>query len=264
MPYSNCDLIKLPLKLEIGWVIKSLNTLRPRQNGRHFADDTFNRIFVNENVRITIKFSLKFVPKAPINNIPALVQMMTWRRPGDKPLSEPMMVSLTTHICVTRPQWVKSCLVSLLIHVLGKPVQWKKPQTNYIISISLESLIARFMSPTWGPSGADRTQVGPMLAPWTLLSGIIMVPIRRWPNLDALRLTLMTLNKLLRNLNEILRDNFQAHFNNQLKDDWAIINHAQWSCGGYIDLTRPSVCWSISYAVSALWLNFCKIWLISS
>ena len=33
--------------------------------------------------------------------------------------------------------------------------------------------IARFMGPTWGPSGADRTQVGPMLAPWTLLSGSI-------------------------------------------------------------------------------------------
>ena len=34
------------------------------------------------------------------------------------------------------------------------------------------SLIARFMGLTWGPSGADRTQVGPMLAPWTLLSGV--------------------------------------------------------------------------------------------
>ena len=42
-----------------------------------------------------------------INNIPALVQIMAWRRPGDKPLSEPMVVSLLTHICVTRPQWVK-------------------------------------------------------------------------------------------------------------------------------------------------------------
>ena len=49
---------------------------------------------------------LKFVPKGPINNIPALVQIMAWRRPGDKPLSEPMMVRLPTHICVTRPQWV--------------------------------------------------------------------------------------------------------------------------------------------------------------
>ena len=45
-------------------------------------------------------------PKGPINNIPALVHMMAWRRPGDKLLSEPMSVSLLTHICVTRPQWV--------------------------------------------------------------------------------------------------------------------------------------------------------------
>ena len=80
-----------------------INTLRPRQNGRHF-DDTFKRIFLNENVRIAIKISLKFVPKGPINSIPALVQMMAWRRPGDKPLSEPMMVRLPTHICVTRLQ----------------------------------------------------------------------------------------------------------------------------------------------------------------
>ena len=50
--------------------------------------------------------SLKFVPKGRINNIPALVQIMAWRRPGNKPLSEPMMVSLLTHICVTMPQWV--------------------------------------------------------------------------------------------------------------------------------------------------------------
>ena len=84
------------------------NTLRPRQNGRRFADDTFKRIFLNENVRISIKISLKFVPKGPINNYPALVQIMAWRRSGDKPLSEPMMVSLLTHICVTRPQWVKA------------------------------------------------------------------------------------------------------------------------------------------------------------
>ena len=81
----------------------SLNTLRLRRNGRHFADDTFKRIFLNENVWVSIKISLKFVSKGPINNIPALVRIMAWRRSGDKPLSEPMMVSLPTHICVTRP-----------------------------------------------------------------------------------------------------------------------------------------------------------------
>ena len=68
------------------------------------ADDTFKHIFLNENARISIKISLKFVSKGPINNIPALVQIMAWHRPGDKPLSEPMLVSLPTHICVIRPQ----------------------------------------------------------------------------------------------------------------------------------------------------------------
>ena len=49
---------------------------------------------------------MRFVPTFRINNIPALVQIMAWRRPGDKPVSEPMMFSVLTYICVTRPQWV--------------------------------------------------------------------------------------------------------------------------------------------------------------
>ena len=77
-------------------------------NGRHFPDDIFKCIFLNENVWISYKISLKFDPKVRINNIQALVQIMAWRRPGDKPLSEPMMIRLLTHICVTRPQWVNS------------------------------------------------------------------------------------------------------------------------------------------------------------
>ena len=72
--------------------VDGVNTLRPRQDGRRFRDDTFERIFLNENVIILIKISLKFVPIGPINNIPVLVQIMAWRRPGDKPLSAPMMV----------------------------------------------------------------------------------------------------------------------------------------------------------------------------
>ena len=82
-------------------------TLRPRQNGRHFADDIFKCIFLNENVWIAINISLKILPKGSINNTLALAQMMAWRRPGDKPLSETMVVRLRTHIGVTRPRWVK-------------------------------------------------------------------------------------------------------------------------------------------------------------
>ena len=83
------------------------NTLKPRQNERHFPDDVFKCIFLNENVWISIKISLKFVP------IPALVQIRAWRRPGDKQLSEPMMLSLLTHIYVTWPEWVKPLLKSI-------------------------------------------------------------------------------------------------------------------------------------------------------
>ena len=81
----------------------SFNSLRPRQN-RHFEDDILTCIFLNENVWIPIKISMKFVPQGPIK---IMVQIMVWRRPGDKPLSGPMMVRLPTHTCVTRPQWVK-------------------------------------------------------------------------------------------------------------------------------------------------------------
>ena len=88
-------------------LLSHLNKLRPRQNGCHFPDNIFKRIFLNQNVRLPINISLKFVPKGPINNIPALVQIMAGRRPGDKPLSETVLVSLLTHMCVTQPQWVK-------------------------------------------------------------------------------------------------------------------------------------------------------------
>ena len=108
---SNIGLIlvmEIPVARNLVFILRrTLNTLRLRQNGRHFPDAIFKCIFLNENIWILIEISLKFVPKGQINNIPALVQIMAWRRPGDKPLPEPMMVSLLTHLCVTRPQWVK-------------------------------------------------------------------------------------------------------------------------------------------------------------
>ena len=69
-----------------------VNRLGPRQNGRHFPDDILNWIFLNEIIWISIKILLKIAPKGPNNNMPALVQIMAWRRPGDKTLSEPMMI----------------------------------------------------------------------------------------------------------------------------------------------------------------------------
>ena len=93
IPHSRCCENPARAKALAGFSrhLSLYNTLRPRQNGRRFADDTFKRIFLNKNVRLSIKISLKFVPKGTINNIPTLVQIMAWRRTGNKPLSEPMM-----------------------------------------------------------------------------------------------------------------------------------------------------------------------------
>ena len=62
-----------------------------------------------------------------INKITALVQIMAWRRPGDKPLSEPVMVSLPTHICVARPQWVNSVQYKAMMHA---SLQWPSQNIN--------------------------------------------------------------------------------------------------------------------------------------
>ena len=55
------------------------------------ADDIFKCIFLNENDRILIQISLKFVPNGPINNNQVLVYVMAWCRIRDKLLSEPML-----------------------------------------------------------------------------------------------------------------------------------------------------------------------------
>ena len=71
-----------------------------------FQTKLSNAFFLTKDVRISIKMSLKFIRIGPISNIfLALVQRMAWRRPGDKPLYEPMLAILSTRICVNRPQY---------------------------------------------------------------------------------------------------------------------------------------------------------------
>ena len=84
-----------------------VNTLRLGQNCRHFAD-IFKFHYLQENASILLKISNKFVPKVRISNFPVLVQIMARRRPGNKPLSESIMVSLLMHICVIQPEWVNN------------------------------------------------------------------------------------------------------------------------------------------------------------
>ena len=88
--------------------------MKPTQKGRHFPDDIFICIFLNENVGISINISLNFVPTGPINIILALVQIMDWHWPGDKPLSAPMMVDFLSHICVTRLQCANTMVITCI------------------------------------------------------------------------------------------------------------------------------------------------------
>ena len=67
-------------------------------------------------------------------------------------------------------------LLPIIIFITCGDGCWQRPRFQYpeVILILLEiCLIARFMGPTWDPPGADRTRVGPMLAPWTLLFGML-------------------------------------------------------------------------------------------
>ena len=80
---------KLGLLMAYCW-----SSSRPPKNGHIFADDLCTCIFLNENIWISTYILLKFVHKGQINNIPSFVQMVTWHRPGGKPLSEHKMFSL--------------------------------------------------------------------------------------------------------------------------------------------------------------------------
>ena len=73
--------------MSIEVTIRVLHWGQDKMAARLFPDDIFKYIFFHGNVWISNKISLKFVPNGEINNIPAVVQLMAWRRPGDKPLS---------------------------------------------------------------------------------------------------------------------------------------------------------------------------------
>ena len=119
---------------------KHFNTLRPRQNRYHFADGIFKSIFVNENIWIFIKISLKFIPKGPINHIPALVQVMVWHQPGNKALQgSPSKSSLA----LIQEFWNSSiCLYEIKKKNLSKstcptgsftcPRQWEMASPHYL------------------------------------------------------------------------------------------------------------------------------------
>ena len=86
-----------PILTNAEWSV-IINILRPRHNGHRFPDNILKWIFVNGNVWISIKINLKIVASIPINNIPALVQIMAWRRPDAMLLSDQTIIYIRWYV----------------------------------------------------------------------------------------------------------------------------------------------------------------------
>ena len=82
-----------------GWALDRRQAILLTHWGRDEKAAIFQTVFSNALFWVQLK-------KVRIDSIPALVQIMTWCIASAKPLSGPMIVWLSTHICVTRPQWV--------------------------------------------------------------------------------------------------------------------------------------------------------------
>ena len=101
--------------------------------------------YFHENARIiiAIKISLNFVPWGPIDNSSALVQIMVWRQLDYKPLSEPVVVSLQTYICVTPPQWVNR--MSAFVPIANQEIDSKR-QKHGITSKNVPTILRHLWS----------------------------------------------------------------------------------------------------------------------
>ena len=119
---------------------------------------TFSNAFLKKRLIIFVHISRKFVHESPIDNKTALVQMIA--------LSEHLWCHTLTRVSM----YIDICVCYIYIYTC---MYINITQPGWILHNNLAwcTLMARFMGPTWGPSGAARTQVGPMLALWTLLAG---------------------------------------------------------------------------------------------
>ena len=118
-------------------------------------------IFLRANHCILNWISLNFLEVHFYINL-TLARGMTWRRKSDNPFANPLLTFDT--------RWRS--------YVAMNTIASSQP-------CSTLPLKARFLGPTWGPSGADRTQVGPMLAPGTLLFRTFMCSLESWPSVNT-------------------------------------------------------------------------------
>ena len=123
-----------------------VNTLWPRQDKMApISQTTFSNAFSwLKMYKFQLRFHWSLFPRVKFTIFhPALVQIMAWHRPGDKPLSEPMMIILLTHICVTQPQWVNYMAsdMTMAYHCYNIPVWGTTMSTMGEAAIQWHSLM---------------------------------------------------------------------------------------------------------------------------
>ena len=180
---------KMKLVITVLADVQALNTLRPRQNGRLFPDDIFKWIFMNENVWISLRISLKFVPKVRINNILTLVQIMAWCRPGDKPLSEPMMVRLLTHIRHSASMLADIVLTALIRHVFSRDFCAISGLLTFVFVDHADDFIqnGRHLEKSRGISNAKNIRLHTGHMAWTTADKILSHPGTHLIGMDILQ-----------------------------------------------------------------------------
>ena len=94
--YFHFDDIPLHI-IDMSWSYQPLRSATSNSSlpAAILADDKLKCIFVNENDKILLRISQNFVPRSPIDNMPALVQVKAWYRTGDKLLPEPVLAQFT-------------------------------------------------------------------------------------------------------------------------------------------------------------------------
>ena len=111
--------LRSPHILRLWWFTQSVHLIhRGRDKIADISQTTFSKAFSWMMLGISLKSSLKFLTKVPINNITTLIQVMAWRRLGDKPLSEPMMVSLCIYVLLGLNELIYWGLIKLISIVL--------------------------------------------------------------------------------------------------------------------------------------------------
>ena len=108
---------------------------------------------------------------------------MAWRRPGDKPLSEPMMVSLLKHICVSWPQWVSTVELLVIWDAMMVYAYLVNIESFWYIVWAITFSVNRLASGwrqaiTW--TDPDSQSIGPQKQTWWNLEVFVINSIRHW------------------------------------------------------------------------------------